>query len=172
VTAFERGLDWIVERVVKVCEYLAIAIGGWVAVSLVVGVFFRYVLNSSLIWVDEIGSLLLVWMMLAVSPIGFHRYIHISVEVVVERLPRRGRVVLGVFMNLCSILLFGIIGYYGVFLAIDEFGTDLASMFIKRGWFTSFMPIASAAVLLVCINNILKILREGNFTAFSGGSTE
>ena len=134
-------------------------------VALIAGVFFRYVLNSSLSWLPESSALLLVWLMLAVAPIGFHQNFHISVSVLVDRVPRLGRIALGLFINACTVLLFGIAGYYGILNTIIEVGSELSSIPIARAWFTWVLPLGSAVVLLVCLNNVLKILRRGDLPA-------
>jgi len=100
--------------------------------------------------------------MLAVAPLGFHEGIHISVDVLRDRLPRPIRLVLGILINLSAFFLFAVTGYYGVFLTIDHFGTELASMPIRQGWFTSFLPVSCVFVLFVCIRNMVKILRLGD----------
>ena len=165
VQTLERTLETIVKWIIKICEFLTILIGGWLALILVVAVFFRYALNSSLTWSEESSTFLLVWLMLAVAPLAFHEGIHISVDVLLNRLPRPVRFVLGVFINFSSLFLFGITGYYGVFVAIDHFGTELASIPIRQGWFTSFLPVSCLFVLFVCANNIVKIFRAGDITA-------
>jgi len=162
VTVFERALDRSVERLVRACELITICVGAWLAIALIAGVFFRYVLNNSLIWVDESSGMLIVWLMLAVAPIGFHQNFHISVTLVIEAVPRPMRILLGIGVNACTALLFGIAGYYGIFNTIIETGSQLASMPFSRAWFTWVLPVGSAAVLLVCLNNVVKILRRGD----------
>lgn len=171
VLVLERGLDRLVVRIVRVCELLTIGLGAWIAVTLVAGVFFRYVLNSSIGWIEEVTPLMLVALMLSVAPIGFHENIHIRVEILLDRSPRIARMVLGVFINAAAMLLFGIAGWYGAKVAGTDFGTELDSVHIARGWFTGYLPVAAVAVWLVCINNILKIFRMGDIPA-RGGSLE
>lgn len=165
MTVFDRALDQFVERMVRGCEIVVISIGIWLMVAMIASVFFRYVLNSSLTWADESSSFLLVWLMLAVAPIGFHQNFHIAVSLVVDRVPRPARIILGLFINSCTILLFGIAGYYGIDQTIIEMGTELASMPVSRAWFTWALPVGSVAVLLVCLNNMVKILRQGDLPA-------
>ena len=159
MTILQQILDGCVRWIIKICEFITIVIGGWVAFILVVAVFFRYVLNSSLTWSAESSTLLLVWLMLAVAPLGFHEGIHISVDLLATHSPRPIRILLGIFINLCALLLFAITGYFGIFLTIDHFGTELASIPMKQGWFTLFLPISCLFVLVVCINNIVKIIQ-------------
>ena len=168
MTGFERGLDRLVGRLMKLCEYMTIVIGIWLMCALVAAVFFRYVLNSSLTWVDESSSLLLVWLMLSVAPLGFHENFHIRVNAIVDSVPRPLRLVLGLFINACTALLFGIAGYYGVLNTIVELDAELFSIPLMRGWVTWYLPALSAVILLVVLNNVLKTIRLGDLPPMAG----
>ena len=169
LTGFEGGLDRLVRRLIRGCEFLAMAIGIWLMVILVINVFTRYVLNFTLFWVDESSELLLVWLMLAVAPIGFHENFHITMSFLGDVAPRPVRFVLALFTNLGTVLFFVIAGYYGILSTINEFGSSLFSIPIMRGWVTWILPVSSAVILLVCLNNILAVLRLGDKLPAKGG---
>lgn len=169
LTGLQGGLDRLVRRLIRGCEFLTMAIGIWLMVILVINVFTRYVLNYTLFWVDESSELLLVWLMLAVAPIGFHENFHISMSFLGDVAPRPVRFVLGLFTSLGTILFFVIAGYYGILSTIAEFGSSLFSIPIMRGWVTWILPVSSAVILLVCLNNILAILRLGDQPPAKGG---
>ena len=158
VKIFEQ-VAWFV---IKLCEFLTIIIGGWLTLILITSVFFRFVLNDSITWVDETSALLLVCLMLAVAPIGFHEKIHISVDIVVKSLPTNLKKLALVIINGFSIILFGVIGYFGVFMVKNDFSTQMSSIPVVQGWFTIFLPIASCFVILICLNNILQIVFSNN----------
>lgn len=168
MTAFERLLDRSVERLIRACEIITIVVGIWLMIAMIAGVFFRYVLNNSLTWVDESSGLLLVWLMLAIAPIGFHQHFHIAVTLVVDKAPRLLRIALGIFINASTATLFGIAGYYGIFNTIIEMGSELSSMPFARAWFTWVLPVGSLAILLVCLNNVVRILRSGELPTREG----
>ena len=156
--SFEKLLDQLAQWIVKICEVLTVAIGGWLTVALIANVFCRFVLNSSLTWVDESSALLLVCLMLAVAPIGFHEYIHISVDVLIKNSPHSLKPIFIILINLSTMTLFFVTGYFGFFMVLDDFKTQMASIPIMQGWFTFFLPIASCFVILICTNNIVKVL--------------
>ena len=169
LTGFEGGLDRLVRRLIRGCELLTMAIGIWLMVILVINVFTRYVLNYTLFWVDESSELLLVWLMLAVAPIGFHENFHISMSFLADVAPRPFRLGLALFTNLGTVLFFVIAGYYGILSTITEFGSSLFSIPIMRGWVTWILPVSSVVILLVCLNNILAVLRLGDQPPAKGG---
>ena len=154
--------DQVAWCVIKLCEFLTILIGGWLTLILITSVFFRFVLNDSITWVGETSALLLVCLMLAVAPIGFHEKIHISVDIVIKSLSTNLKKLALIFINGSSIILFGITGYFGVFMVKSDFSTQMSSIPVMQGWFTIFLPLASGFVILICLNNILKILVSNN----------
>ncbi|MSO92450.1 MAG: TRAP transporter small permease [Rhodospirillales bacterium] len=162
MTPIEHALERTVQIIVRVCEWLTVVVGGWVAISLMLGVIFRYAFNYSLTWGDELATNLLVLMMMTVCPIGFDRHIHIAVEALVQYAPRLLRIVIALFANFVSILFFAVIVYYGIPVAMSDFTTSLASIPISRGWFTALLPILGVPTILVCVNNVFRILRAGD----------
>ena len=52
-----------------------------------VGVFFRYVLNSPLYWAEEAARLLLIWLSFVGAALAFQRNQHLSMDVLMRLLP-------------------------------------------------------------------------------------
>jgi TRAP-type C4-dicarboxylate transport system permease small subunit len=167
-----HGLDRLVEATMRGCRYLAIALAGWLTIILVANVLTRYVLSFSFAWVDETSSLLLVWLMWTIAPLGFHENFHIAVGVLAEYAPRPLRMAIGILINLGTAAFFSITLYFGVLSTISEFQIPLYSIPIARGWMTWVLPASSAVILLVCANNILAILRRGDIQTLPGGKAE
>jgi TRAP-type C4-dicarboxylate transport system permease small subunit len=150
-------LERTVAAVLRGYRLLTIAIMVWIAGVLVLSVALRLLLNWSLTWVGEACSLLLVWLMLSVAPLGFHEHFHIAIDLVGKRASPRLRRSLGVLTTLCTAAFFAIAGYFGLLSTISEFQVRLVSLPITRGWFMLMLPVSSAAVLLVCLGNLCKL---------------
>jgi TRAP-type C4-dicarboxylate transport system permease small subunit len=152
-----RRLNAVVEALMRLCRLLSILIIGWLALILVVNVLTRYALNFSLSWVDESSSLLLVWLTLTVAPLGFHENFHIAVNIISDSAPRRLGLAVRMLSNLAIILFFSITFYYGILSSLSEMRMPLFSIPIARGWATWILPASSAVIILVCIDNMLKL---------------
>jgi C4-dicarboxylate transporter, DctQ subunit len=143
-----------------ICRYSIIAIIGWLTLILVVSVFARFVFNYSLAWVDESSSLLLVWLMLAVAPLGFHENFHISLHIVSEALPQSVKAAIGTVINLATIAFFSITAYFGTVSTISDFSAQLFSIPVARGWATWILPVSSVVVMAVCLRNIVILIKD------------
>lgn len=107
-------LDWLSEKLNKGAEYLLITLGGSMAFVLVLQVFFRYALNHSLFWSEELGRLFLVWLTFVGASVAYRRGAHIGIEFFVERLGPRLRRCVRVAVLLISLVLFVTMVVYGV----------------------------------------------------------
>jgi len=149
-----------------ICRYFIIAIVGWLTLVLVVSVFARFVFNYSLAWVDESSSLLLVWLMLAVAPLGFHENFHISLHILSEALPPRVKVVIGTVINLATIAFFSLTACFGTISTVSDFSAQLFSIPVARGWATGILPVSSVIVIVVCLRNIVMLFKDAAGASF------
>ncbi|WP_461209148.1 TRAP transporter small permease [Desulfocurvus sp. DL9XJH121] len=68
------------------CEAILALCGAGMAVVIGLQVIFRYALNDSLFWSEELGRLLLVWLTFCGAAVAYRRGAHIGVDALVARL--------------------------------------------------------------------------------------
>lgn len=149
----------LIVLLVRIASLVTLLIAFFITISMILGVFFRFVLNSSLVWTDEVAALLLAVMMFFVIGIGMHERLHIAVGALFDRLPPGGQRVLDIFLQAGCAVFFAIVGIYGFKVAESAMAMQLAMVPIPRGIFQMAMPIGGAFTVLVCINNVIKVLR-------------
>lgn len=76
-------------------------------------VFFRYVLNASLFWSEELGRVLLVQLTFFGAAVAYRAGAHIGVDTVVCRLSPAGRNMAARCTHLASLFLFVVMAIYG-----------------------------------------------------------
>ncbi|MCS0497225.1 TRAP transporter small permease [Ancylobacter mangrovi] len=161
-------LDAVVRALVFVARGVVIAIAFFITISMILGVFFRFVLNSSLGWTDEVSSLLLAVMMFIAVGIGFHDRQHIGVGALVERLPPHGQRLADAALHLVSTTFFAIVGWVSIRFAEIGMGMTLATIELPRGLFYWAAPIGCGFAALVCLNNAVRMLRGLDKPRFGG----
>lgn len=67
-------------------------------------VFFRYVIPFPLVWTEELARYLCVWITFLGAAIGFREKGHIVVEILLNRLSPRSRLVHGIIINIVTAL--------------------------------------------------------------------
>ena len=142
------------------------------------GVFFRYVVNASLVWYDEFASYLLVWLTFYGVVVASYRKRHIGFEMVVDRLLPATRRVVDFVGEACVLGFQVVLCYYGWVLTRkmgDE--TAVSLQWVKMGWVYSVLPITGALMLVISLTRLFDIVSgrrhagEGR-EAWSGSSSE
>ncbi len=67
-------------------EYLLFGLGLAMALVVAVQVFFRYVLNASLFWSEELARYMLVWLSFFGATVAYYRNLHPGVDALTARL--------------------------------------------------------------------------------------
>lgn len=165
-------------RLVALVEWWAVCLLAAMVVVVCLGVFFRYVLNASLVWYDEFASYLLVWLTFFGTVVAAYHQRHIGFELVVDKLAPRTRRVVD-FVGEAAVLGFQfVLFYYGWVLTLkmgDE--TAISLPWVKVSWVTSVMPITGGLMLLISLTRLAGILSrrphaEEARETWSGSSSE
>lgn len=110
-------IDRGIESVVVFLFILMTIVGG-------MQVFNRFVLNSSLSWSEEFQKFSHIWIIYLTLAIGYERGSHISMRVVVDRLPGWMRKSLMLFNDLLWLVLAGSLIYYThIIMKVAKFQT-------------------------------------------------
>jgi TRAP-type C4-dicarboxylate transport system permease small subunit len=120
------------ERVLRAyrAAMTAIASGTMAAIVLVmaVQVFYRYVLNDSLVWAEEICRYLLIVMTFILVGTAFERGEMAAVNFFVDSLPRRLRLALLLPVYLLMVAFLGVMAYYGYRFATFNSGAAMPAV--------------------------------------------
>lgn len=90
-----------------------------VLVSIFAQVFCRFLLGFSLIWSEEIGRYLLIWISFLGLGVLVKRKEMMSIRMIVERLPAKLAIPAEIFADACSVFFMFIVFFYGFRLVRD-----------------------------------------------------
>lgn len=139
-----------IERVVvRALEWWAGILLVAMVVVVTAGVFYRYVLNSSLVWYDEFASYLLVWLTFYGAVLATQRGIHIEFDTLVRRLEPGPRRAVEAVSGLCSLAFHVILFAYGIVLTRSMGAETAISLpWVRMAWVYSALPISGALMLV------------------------
>ena len=80
------------------------ALAGLIAVTFL-GVIMRYWYNSPFIWLEEVQVALIVWVVFMAGGAAFRTGSHVSIEMLVDKFPRRLRIAIGLIVAVLTVLL-------------------------------------------------------------------
>ena len=135
-----------------VCFVLVIAL----TVVVFFQVFNRFVLKAPLAWTEELAMLLFQWVVFLGAAVGVKRMSHFGIDLLVEKLSRKARRRVEIFIPLS-------IGAIALTLIIE--GMQLlkltqfqgyTTMPFSHAWATAAMPVSGVLMILYTIQNQIK----------------
>lgn len=122
-------------------------------------VLVRYFSDISFAFTEEISVALLVVMTLIGASHAFVGNHHIAISFFVDKKPavfalaRR-------FAALCSLIMFGLIAWYGVLMTWDDYSFEVTSpsLGVPQWWYTVWLPLLSLVIVL----RLLAVLLRGD----------
>ena len=134
-------------------------------------VIFRYVLNSSLQWSEELAVWGMVWMVFIGSVLLMRRWEHISITTLVRYAPLKVRPFLVIFNKAAALVFLVIVGYYGIEVFAGSFHAKSPSIGLSTRWIKLAIPtgaVLMAVVAAYAIADDLRRLIRRDFESFGG----
>lgn len=107
-------LDRVSDRINRGVEVSLFGLGLAMALTVAIQVFFRYVLNQSLFWSEELARFMLVWLTFLGTSVAYKRQAHPGVDILTRRLAAPARKSAAVVTHLLSLGFFLIMIVYGI----------------------------------------------------------
>jgi TRAP-type C4-dicarboxylate transport system permease small subunit len=148
-------------RINQVVEYLLFGLGFSMAVIVAVQVFFRYVLNQSLFWSEELARFLLVWLTFLGASVAYYRKVNPGVDVLYARMGPALRRASTLLIHLVSIALFAVMLVYGWRFAHFVRLQISPALNLPKWIVMSVVPISGSVLLVHGIAFFLQELTRG-----------
>ncbi|MEX2163725.1 MAG: TRAP transporter small permease [Sulfuricaulis sp.] len=151
--AFRRGYE-------RFLEWICIALMAALAAEVVAGVVFRYS-GHSLVWYDEVATILLAWVTFYGAALAVLKHAHMGVPEVVRMLPRGPRVAAAVVAQLCTLAFFVLLAWVG-YSILEILATDrLVSLpDVPVALANSVIPISAVLFVVGQLLVLPEVLRE------------
>jgi TRAP-type C4-dicarboxylate transport system permease small subunit len=149
---YQRALEWLV-----------IILMASLAVEVTLGVAYR-TFGASLVWYDEVASILLAWLTFYGSALASTKRAHIGCPELMALLPPKAKLVMRIVAEILTIGFFILMGWTG-YEVLGVLATDnLVSLpWVKVSWVQSVLPIS--AVLIVAAELVTMPMMLSNALA-------
>jgi tripartite ATP-independent transporter DctM subunit len=156
------GIEWVLAYIVEVPAALLVLAEIGV---LLAGVIARYVLQSPLVWSDELASLLFLWLAMLGSVIALQRGEHMRLTAVVSGMSPVWRARMEA-LALCAVAIFLLLIVAPAWdYADDEWFIETPALGIQNTFRAAALP---AGAVLMILNAITRLLRLGLKDALFG----
>ena len=140
-------------------RFLMAASMGVLCLLTMANVLVRYFTDISFAFTEEISVALLVVMALVGASHAFASNHHIAITFFVDRKPS----LLGAarrFAAFCSLIMFGLLAWYGVQMAWDDYAFEVTSpsLGVPQWWYTVWLPLLAIVIVL----RLLAVLVKGS----------
>lgn len=159
------ALDRFRQRYGLLLEWVVMFLMVLLAAEVTLGIVYR-TLGQSLVWYDEVASVLLAWLTFYGSALASVKRGHIGCPEVVDQLPAPAKRLVGIFSQVLVILFFALLGWVGLSI-LPVLATDaLESLpWVPMSFVQSVIPISSALILLAETLNLIDLLRDKRVAA-------
>jgi TRAP-type C4-dicarboxylate transport system permease small subunit len=146
----------------RLLEAIAFVLMVALAIVVPVGVIFRWA-GSSLVWYDEVASILLAWITFYGAALAALRGAHIGVPGIVEAMPRGLRIGVTLFAECCVIGFFALMAWVGISV-LEVLATDhLVSIpEVSVKYTQSVIPIGAALFVIAELLRLPELLRAAS----------
>lgn len=143
----------------EICRFASILLCGAIVVIVAAGVFFRYVMNDSLSWAEELSKFCMLWLVFVGSPIALRLGNHIAIELLPGALPSRVAALLRTVVVAIVIAFLGILLWKSWGFAANGWSqTAIAIGDVSMFWIFVSIPVGAASMLLVALQMFLEHL--------------
>ncbi len=153
-------IDTISYRLAQVTGWAVVALAGTLVASLLISIFFRYVVGQALSWPEEISLILFAWLVLLSGSMGVREGFHVRLTLFTSRLP-------GPLRKLVDRLIVIAIGLFGLTLVYS--GRDLVvrtsqhltpTLRLPLDWLNYAAPVCGALIAIHCLSSLFTPGKE------------
>ncbi|SVC34754.1 uncharacterized protein METZ01_LOCUS287608 [marine metagenome] len=148
---------------IKLCKIAVISCVLSIALLVSTSIFFRYVLNDSITWSEEIAKYLMVWMVFVGAPVAMVQSRHIAIEMFPNLFRPRIRALIFLIVNLLIVLTMAFWTYRGFTYTVGGMSQVMSSFDkIPLGVVFASIPFGSCIMMIISfqisLNQILVII--------------
>ncbi|OLB54709.1 MAG: hypothetical protein AUI13_11190 [Gemmatimonadetes bacterium 13_2_20CM_2_69_23] len=138
-----KQLDRLLEVLDALARWVAMALATIIIAILFVQIFYRYVLNTSIVWSEEVATWCLVWLVFVGSAAIMRRWEHVHIPMLIRRLPLGARPGVIIFVKLATCLAVTLVAYYGLRWVLGPGHISSQTSGISTHWIKLAVPIGA-----------------------------
>ena len=150
------ALNRIVEAVDRLGRIIITAGIAIIACIMLAQIFFRYVLNDSLEWSEELAIYTLIWTVFVGAFMLIRNWEHITITVFINMLPFRARAIMFIVAKCLCMVFIGLAVYYGFEMVLQSAHRNSPSMGFSTRWVKLAIPVSAVLMVVFIVNEIVR----------------
>jgi TRAP-type C4-dicarboxylate transport system permease small subunit len=152
-------MKWITRITRHVEETFPALLIGILTLVVSIDVFSRYLWNRPIKGAGELAMLMFTWQVFVGAAAALRRGLHVNVDIVILRLPARGRAALSLVVNLCILAMTIIVGVMGWNYAFTAKNQWIQTLNLPFTWAILAVPLSCLLMSVHLIRNIYEAFR-------------
>jgi TRAP-type C4-dicarboxylate transport system permease small subunit len=144
--------------VANVAKNLAGALLAVMLAMILAQVFFRYVLNDSLAWTEELAKFAMVWVACLVAPWAYRAHLNVSIQMFADALPAVLRRITELLITMLVLVICSIFFLQSLDFWLTGLSINASSVPVKLAFFYSCAPFAFGSICLVGLEKLIEQL--------------
>jgi TRAP-type C4-dicarboxylate transport system permease small subunit len=145
----------------KITIFIAIILAAIMVLTVLVGVFFRYVLRNSLGWTEELARYLMIWTALLSISIGIKDKEHVGIQLLIRNVPIKYARVIYFFVNSVVLFFLIVLTYKGLSVAFRAVPQLSLGLGISMVWPLLSIPVAGILAIIQQIIQMINSFKPG-----------
>jgi TRAP-type C4-dicarboxylate transport system permease small subunit len=139
-------------------DYAVISLGGALAVLIFINVV-MHAMGKDLAWLTELGEMIMVWVTFLGGAAAAQRGAHMSINEFLDKLEPTGRKWADAAVQAFTLLVIGVVFYYGVGIVQGSWGNVLTTLEWPMAWQYMPLPLGMGLMSVFVGWDLLQILR-------------
>lgn len=145
----------------RALEIMTVSLLACIVILMSIQIIMRYI-GMPLKWSDEIAKYSMVWMTFLGSVIVIGQGAHVYIDALVAIFPKKAQKAAWLFTNICCLIFFAVLAWYGAKFAIMNINNRSLVTGIPRGYIFSVIPVSAVLMIAYQIRS-MKEASEWNY---------
>jgi TRAP-type transport system small permease protein len=154
-----RHLERVYDLLFRAADVVLVLIAVLIFGAVTTAVFFRYVLNSSVPWADELPALALIWLTFLGAAVLSRHNENLSFDGVSAALPESVQRGLEVFNSVLILIFLAVLVYYGWQLTALTWSRPTVTLPFSMGLVRLIVPVSGLLMMMVYLIRIYRAIR-------------
>ena len=160
MSSIREGILKVEQSIQNLMKWILFLVTGTMTLVVLLGVFFRYVLEAPLPWSEELARYLMVWGASLGAFVAFREGSHVGVTMIMDQLHGQAAIALTRAAQFIVALFMATVMIEGFILVSKIRGQTSAAMEIPMGWAYVAIPVGCLLILLEALIMIFFKGRE------------
>jgi TRAP-type C4-dicarboxylate transport system permease small subunit len=160
--------DWLG----KITLFIVIILTGILVITVLTGVFFRYIIRDSLSWTEELARYLMIWAALLAVSVGIKDKEHVGIQLLIKQFPPIITKLITFVVYVITIVFLTVLTFKGYQVAVKAQNQLSLALNISMFWPLMSIPVSGFLAIIQQFIQLLLIFKPGMKISDILGETE